>query len=83
MNKITRPIAVPAAVLVFFVMAAIGVYWDVAPHAVALKAAIGAIITYVIVSFAVRVFVNMMVDSMIKKKMAEMSKQQNRMPTNE
>jgi hypothetical protein len=83
MNKITRPIAVPAAVLVFFVMAGIGVYWDVAPHAVAIKAAIGAIIAYVIVSFAVKVFVNMMVDSMIKKKFNEMNNQQNRTPTNE
>lgn len=83
MTKITRPIAVPAAVLVFFVMAGIGVYADVAPHAVAIKAAIGAVITYVIVSFAVRVFVNMMVDSMIRRKLAEINNQQKRTPTNE
>jgi hypothetical protein len=81
MNKITRPIAVPAAVLVFFVMAAVGVYADVAPHAVAIKAAIGAAVAYVIVSFAVRMFVNMMVDSMIKKKLSEMNNQ-NKVPTN-
>ena len=82
MKKITRPIAVPAAVLVFFAMAAVGVYWDVAPHAVAIKAAIGAVITYVVVSFAVRMFVNVMVDSMVRKKLNEISRE-NRMPMNE
>jgi hypothetical protein len=82
MKKITRPIAVPAAVLVFFAMAAVGTYAEVAPHAVAIKAAIGAVITYVIVSFAVRMFVNMMVDSMIRRKLSEMNNQ-NRTPTNE
>ena len=71
MKKITRPIAVPAAVMVFFLMAAVGVYSDVAPHAVALKAGIGAVITYVVVSLAVRLFVNVMVDSMVRKKMNE------------
>lgn len=82
MKKITRPIAVPAAVLVFFVMAGVGVYWDVAPHTVAVKAAIGAAVTYAIVSFAVRVFVNVMVDSMVRKKMSEMNGM-NRTMTNE
>jgi hypothetical protein len=82
MKKITRPIAVPAAVMVFFVMAGVGIYWDVAPHAIAVKAAIGAVITYVVVSFAVRMFVNVMVDSVIRRKLNEMN-DQNRMPTNE
>jgi ABC-type uncharacterized transport system permease subunit len=82
MKKITRPIAVPAAVMVFFLMAAVGVYWDVAPHAVAVKAGLGAVITYVVVSLAVRLFVNVMVDSMIRKKMNDMN-QSNKVPMNE
>jgi hypothetical protein len=82
MKKITRPIAVPAAVLVFFVMAGVGIYWDVAPHAIAVKAAIGAVVTYVVVSFAVRMLVNVMVDSVIRRKLNEMN-DPNRMPTNE
>ncbi len=82
MKKITRPIAVPAAVLVFFLMAAVGVWWDVAPHAVALKATIGAVITYVVVSLAVRLFVNVMVDSMVRKKMNEIN-QSNKVIINE
>jgi|GEM_PF-4322533 len=82
MKKITRPIAVPAAVLVFFLMAGVGICWDVAPHAVALKAAVGAVVTYVIVSFFVRIMVNMMVDSMVRKKLKEIANH-NRVPTNE
>jgi tetrahydromethanopterin S-methyltransferase subunit E len=82
MKKITRPIAVPAAVMVFFLMAAVGVYFDVAPHAVAVKAGIGAVITYLIVSVAVRIFVNVMVESMIRKKMNE-ANQDNKVTTNE
>ncbi len=73
MKKITQPIAVPAAVLVFFVMAGVGAYWDVAAHAIAIKAAIGAVVTYVVVSFAVRLFVNVMVDSMVRRKMNEIN----------
>ncbi len=73
MKKITRPIAVPAAVMVFFLMAGVGVYWDVAPHAIAWKAAIGAIVTYVVVSFAVKMCVNIMVDSMIRKRMNQIN----------
>ena len=73
MKKITRPIAVPAAVLVFFLMAGVGTCWDVAPHAVALKAGIGAVVTYVIVSFFVRIVINMMVDSMVRKKLKEIA----------
>jgi hypothetical protein len=82
MKKITRPIAVPAAVLVFFLMAGVGVYCDVAPHAVAVKAGIGAVITYLVVSLAVRIFVNVMVDSMVRKKMNE-ANQNNKVIINE
>lgn len=82
MKKITQPIAVPAAVMVFFLMAGVGVYNDVAPHAVAFKAAAGAVATYVVVSFAVRIFVSVMVDSMIRKKMSEMNNS-NKVTTNE
>jgi hypothetical protein len=82
MNRIARPVAVPAAVLVFFIMAGVGVYWDVAPHAVALKAAAGAVVTYIIVSLAVKVFVRVMVDSMVRSKLNEIERQ-NRMTVNE
>ncbi len=75
MNKIARPIAVPAAVLVFVLMAGVGIYWDVAPQAVAIRAAAGAVVAYIIVSFAVKIFVNMMVDSMIRKKLEQLQKQ--------
>ncbi|HSV27300.1 MAG TPA: hypothetical protein VLH60_05350 [Sedimentisphaerales bacterium] len=73
MKKIIRPIAVPAAVLVFFVMAGVGVYREVPPHTAAVRAAIGAAVIYVVVSFTVKVFVNVMVDSMVRKKMSEMN----------
>ncbi len=71
MQKSIRSIAMTSAVLVFFVMAVIGWCRGLSPATGCSRSVIGAIITYIAVSWAARGVMSIIINEIIESKVIE------------
>jgi ABC-type uncharacterized transport system permease subunit len=66
-----RSIATSFAVLIFFVMAVVGWFTGLSPATACSRAVIGAVITYITVSWAAKGVINVIINEIIKSKISE------------
>ena len=61
-----RRLAIMAAVISFFCLAAVGSLCEVPPFACAIRALVGAVVVFVLIKIVGGVFINIMVDTVVK-----------------
>ncbi len=71
MQKSIRSIAITFAVLIFFVMAIIGWFSGLSPATCCSRSVIGAIITYIAVSWSARGVMSIIINEIIESKVNE------------
>ena len=69
MQKSIRSIATAFAVLVFFVMAVVGGFCGLSPATCCTRSVIGAIITYVVISWAAKGVMNIIINEIVVSKL--------------
>jgi len=71
MHKSIRSIAMRFALLMFFVMAVVGWFCGQSPPTCCRRAILGAIATYICISIAANMIVKIVINQMIRSKLAE------------
>jgi hypothetical protein len=77
-QKYIRSIAITFAVLIFFVMALVGWFSGLSPATCCSRSAIGAIITYIAVSWSARGVMSIMISEIIESKVNEANQKDKR-----
>jgi len=75
--KNIRSIAVTLAVLIFFVMACVGMVKGYSPATCASRAFFGAAIAYLVVSAAARAVMNIIIDAILESKLKKSAQKDN------
>ena len=78
MKSSIRSTAINLAVLLFFTMAIVGWFFGLNPATCAFRACAGAIITYLIVSFAGKIITNIIIDSIVESKLKKLNQKDSR-----
>lgn len=74
MKSTIRPTAIKFAILVFFTMAVVGWFCGLNPSKCASRAIAGAVITYIIVSWAGKIVVNIIIESIVDSKLSKLNR---------
>jgi hypothetical protein len=77
MKSSIRPTAVSLAVLLFFIMAIAGWFCGLNPSTCASRAFAGAILTYIVVSWAGKIIVNIIIQSIVDSKLSKLNRKDN------
>ncbi len=77
MSRNIRSIAVTLAVLIFFVMACVGMANGYSPATCASRAFFGAVIAYLVVSVAARAVMNIIINAMVESKLKKSAQKDN------
>ena len=73
MKSTIRPTAIKFAILIFFIMAVVGWLYGLNPSTCASRAIAGAIITYIVVSWAGKIVFNIIIESIVDSKLSKIN----------
>lgn len=74
MKSTIRPTAIKFSILIFFSMAVVGWFYGLNPSTCASRALAGAVITYIVVSWAGRIVFNIIIESIVDSKLSKLNR---------
>ena len=78
MKSTIRSTATKAAIALFFIMALIGWFFDNDPSVCAKRALLGAVVIYIVVSFAGKITANIIINAIVDSKLSKLNRKDNK-----
>ena len=78
MKSTIRSTAVSAAIVLFFTMALIGWLFDNDPSVCAKRALLGAVVIYIVVSYAGKIVTNIIINAIVDSKLSRLNRKDNK-----